>query len=116
MPSRPGLGETDFAPRAIVRTSCKTLRTIGALWACLLRARLNQAGLLILGQFRAGHHHETGFDSLDLWGLQCLTALMVDGFGDLSSVVLHKLNLRVHYFPEELGRGFGIDLESRLAG
>src|ERR1039458_9931982 len=55
-------------------------------------------------------------NSLDLWGLQHLTALMVNGFGDLAGIVLHELNLRIHDFPEELGGGFGIDLEFRLAG
>ena len=60
--------------------------------------------------------HEPGFDSLDLRGLQRLTALVVNGFGDLPSAVLHELNLRIHHFPEELGGGFGIDLEFRLAG
>ena len=55
-------------------------------------------------------------NSLDLWGLQRLTALMVNGFGDLAGVVLHELNLRIHDFPEELGGGFGIDLKFGLAG
>src|ERR1035441_8008406 len=55
-------------------------------------------------------------NSLDLWGLQRLTALMVNGFGDLAGVVLHELNLCIHDFPEELGGGFGVDLEFRLAG
>ena len=58
---------------------------------------------------------EAGFDSLELGGLQRLTALVMNGFGDFASVVLHELNLRVHYFPEELSGGLGIDLESGLA-
>ena len=60
--------------------------------------------------------HEAGFDSLDLRRFQRMTALMVNGFGDLAGVVLHELNLRIHRFPEELGGGFGKDFELRLVG
>jgi hypothetical protein len=52
--------------------------------------------MYILVRMRLAHLVDPG-------GFKGVTALMVNGFGDIARVVSHELDLCIDHFPEKLG-------------